>query len=199
MAMDSDSQQRWNQRYRDASPAEAKPMWLLQHFQYLLPPFGTALDLACGYAGNARLLHQLGLETSAWDISDELIGQLTTQFEQQQIGIATQVRDAVAHPPAAESFDVITVGHFLERSLFPSLIKALRPNGLLFYQTFSREQMDSDGPSNPAFRLAANELLHLTAGLRVRVFFDQGQCGDLFQGLRNESAIIAQRVDDESA
>ncbi len=37
-----------------------------------------------------------------------------------------------------ESFDVIVVSHLLDRTLAPALVAALRPGGLLYYQTSVR-------------------------------------------------------------
>ena len=65
--------------------------------------------------------------------------------------IASQARDIIARPPPPSSFDVIVVSHFLDRRLAPAIAWALRPGGLLFYQTFAREAVTDQGPSNPEF------------------------------------------------
>ena len=48
-------------------------------------------------------------------------------------------------------------------------MEALKPQGLLFYQTFTHERVTDQGPSNPSYRLAPNELLELFAPLHVLV------------------------------
>lgn len=189
-------QEKWNQRYQDSELA-GKPLQaaqVLRDYQHLLPDIGTALDLACGRGGNALFLAQRGLHVSAWDIADVALQQLQQLATQQQLAITTQVRDVVQSPPPAAMFDVIVVSYFLERALFPALITALKPNGLLFYQTFTQEKCTEQGPTNPDYLLAPNELLTLCAGLRVLVYREEGRVGDCRQGLRNEALIVAQSV-----
>ena len=100
----------------------------------------------------------------------------------------------LVHPPDPDSFDVICVGHFLERSLCPKIAAALRPGGLLFYQTFTEERVDDGGPGNPAFRLGCNELLRLFPDLVVRLYREEGRVGDMTRGFRNRAQLIAQRA-----
>lgn len=183
---------KWNQRYTDAADA-ALPIELLAEFSYLLPDRGDALDLACGRGGNALLLAKRGLDTRAWDISSVAIEQL--QSRAADLPLSAEVRDVVALPPDPGSFDVICVGHFLDRPLCAHLIEALRPGGLLFYQTFSLERVDDSGPGDGPFRLQVNELLSLFAPLTVRFYRDEGRVGDTRRGFRNRAQLIAQCVD----
>ena len=113
----------------------------------------------------------------------------------QGLAIECQARDVIAHPPPPQSFDLIVVSRFLERSLCPSIIDALRPNGLLFYQTFIRDKTDCNlGPSNPHFLLDTNELLRLFQGLTVRVYREDGMVGDRKRGVRNEACLVAEKT-----
>jgi tellurite methyltransferase len=108
--------------------------------------------------------------------------------------VHAEVRDVVACPPRAESFDVIVVSRFLERALAPALIAALRPAGLLFYQTFTQSTVgDPKGPMNPDYRLAPQELLRLFQPLRLRVYREEGSVGDTTRGWRNEALLVAQK------
>ncbi|MEW8205094.1 MAG: SAM-dependent methyltransferase, partial [Candidatus Thiodiazotropha taylori] len=83
--------------------------------------------------------------------------------------------------------------YFLERSLIPTLIQALKPGGLVFYQTFTRQAVSSEGPQNPAFRLADQELLQLFSQLHVRVYREEGRLGDLSLGSRDVAMLVAQK------
>lgn len=184
---------KWNARYQGADPAAARPCEVLKTFAHLLPPAGRALDLASGLGGNAGLLAAHGLETSAWDISPVGIDTLRAHAKSERLPIETQVRDVLAEPPEPDAFDVIVVAYFLERDLAPRIERALRRNGLLFYQTWTREAVDDCGPGNPAFRLAPNELLRLFPGLRVVSYREEGLFGDPARGLRNEAWLVATR------
>jgi tellurite methyltransferase len=42
------------------------------------------------------------------------------------------------------AFDVIVVSRFLDRTLSDAIIDALKPDGLLFYQTFTRDKDNTD-------------------------------------------------------
>jgi hypothetical protein len=88
---------------------------------------------------------------------------------------------------------VLVVTHFLDRGIVPALAAALRPGGLLLYQTFSREAVSTRGPSTPEWRLARNELLSLFAGLVVRAYREEGTLGDTGRGLRDLAYLVAQR------
>jgi len=183
----------WNQRYANAAHGEAA--WVLHEHTHLLPAQGQALDLACGLGANALFLAECGLSVSAWDRSSVAIERVQAAAAERGLSIAASVRDVVLEPPAAASFDVIVVTHFLARELFPALLAALRPGGLLFYQTFTAERIEGlDTPSNPDFVLVPNELLHLCAPLRIRAYREDGLTGDLTQGIRARAACVGQKT-----
>lgn len=64
-------------------------------------------------------------------------------------------------------FDVIVVVHYLHRPLFPALLEALCPGGLLVYETFTRTQATFGKPTNPRFLLEPGELGRLVQSLEV--------------------------------
>lgn len=183
---------KWDTRYRDADSAKAVPALVLKDFAHLLPSEGEALDLACGLGGNARFLAEKGLKVSAWDISPVAIDHL--QQAAGELAIDAEARDVIRHPPPAARFDVIVVSRFLERSLAPRLTGALRPGGLLFYQTFTKERVSGAGPREDTFRLAPNELLTLFAELRVVAYREEGRLGRLDRGFRDEAMLVAARL-----
>jgi len=183
---------KWDRRYRDRDCDPPAADVLTENLQ-LLPSSGRALDLACGLGASALLLAEQGLETVAWDLSHVAIERLKKSAGMRGLRIDAQVRDVCALPPAASSFDVILVSYFLERDLAPALTDALRPGGLLLYQAFSREAVSERGPSNPAFRLATNELLLLFRPLVVRVYREEGRIGDTGRGTRDIAALVAQK------
>jgi SAM-dependent methyltransferase len=65
------------------------------------------------------------------------------------------------------TFDVIVVVHYLHRPLFPALIEALAPGGVLVYETFTRAQAARGKPTNPDFLLEPGELLDLVQPLEI--------------------------------
>ena len=187
---DDELRLKWDGRYADAV-GEGVPIEVLVNNAHLLPASGLALDLACGLGGNALFMARRGLQTTAWDLSPVAIASL--QSAAGGLPIRAEVRDVTVLPPSPGQFDVICVGHFLDRELCPHIAAALRPGGLVFYQTFARERVDDSGPGSERFRLASNELLDLFPGLIVRVYRDEGRCGDITRGWRNRAQLIAQR------
>ena len=192
--MSTSDAEKWNARYREGSHLRAEPVRVLKEYSHLLPASGTALDLACGTGANALFLAQHGLETWAWDISREAIEQLQRSAARLDFKLHTEVRDVVRQPPDADAFDVVVVSHFLDRDLMPPVLRALRQNGLLYYQTFTKERVDDSGPGNEAYRLGKNELLELCRGLHIVMYREEGRLGDIRRGFRNEAMLIAQRL-----
>lgn len=190
-------EKKWNDIYAtdDQSTLQnlSKASYVVQEYSYLLPKSGLALDLACGLGGNAQFLAGLGLQTHAWDISKNAISSLEASCIKKGLSITTETRDIEQQPPAANSFDVICVSYYLERTLTQNIIDSLRPNGLLFYQTFINEKVSDNGPGNPLFRLRPNELLTLFSPLHVLIYQENGTVGDIRKGLRDTAVLVAQK------
>jgi 2-polyprenyl-3-methyl-5-hydroxy-6-metoxy-1,4-benzoquinol methylase len=190
--MKEELQHCWNQRYQHEI-TEQSPARVLSEHLYWLPQGGQALDLACGLGANALLLARYGLTTWAWDIASVAISRLDATVRAAGLVVHCEVRDVVVQPPEPERFDVIVVSRFLERSLAPALQAALRPGGLLFYQTFTKNRVSEAGPRSPAFLLEDNELLQLFGALKIRFYREEGQLGDTRRGFRDEAMLVAQK------
>jgi len=152
-----------------SDPNELATKWNVRH--------RFAAHLAAGRGGNARHLHQLGFTTTAWDLSSTAMNELNAA----QPGVKTEVRDVITSPPEPLSFDIIVVSRFLDRSICAAIEAALRPAGLLFYQTFTR------GLANPDYLLRPGELPTLFPTLRP-LWFEEPIDGD-------EAMLVAQRGD----
>lgn len=185
---------KWDTIYRQDSATQPEAAAILCGHIFLLPPHGTALDLACGLGGNALLLAGAGLTTEAWDISSVALEKLQQRANAEGLAIRTRCIDIQPDCLKPQSFDVIAVSRFLDRALCPAIISALKPGGLLFYQTFTREKTAQIGPNNPDYLLAENELLQLFSALRIVFYCEHGMIGDLAQGLRNEAQLIGQKA-----
>ena len=208
-----DIRKKWNERY-EVVHIPNQVIDVLELNLHLLPAQGKTLDLACGLGGNALRMAELGFESHAWDLSDSAIGKIQEFAQERHLSVFTKQcdisQDDVQVEMHKEGFDVIVVGHFLLREMIPSLISALRPGGLIYYQTFVEEHEPQDnvnsavhsesthsestrGPRNSLFRLRSNELLNLFSGLTVRYYREEGLLGDLDKGFRNEAMLVAQK------
>ncbi|MES9833203.1 MAG: methyltransferase domain-containing protein [Candidatus Thiodiazotropha sp. DIVDIV] len=183
----------WDERYGDQDKIP-RPAEVLLSNSHLLPSNGSALDLACGLGGNAMHLAALGLDVVAWDLSPVAIQRLQQLAQEKNLqNLKAEVRDVERHPPSANQFDVIVVSYFLERSLTAALINALKPGGLIYYQTFIRDAVSSEGPKNSNFRLADQELLRLFNKLKIRLYREEGRLGDPTRGSRDVAMLVAEK------
>lgn len=186
---------KWNNRYESVHVPN-QVIDVLELNLHLLPGTGKSLDLACGLGGNALRMSELGYESHAWDISDKAIDKVVEFSKERQLKLHTRQCDINQEVLEQESFDVIIVSRFLIRDLAPMLTAALKPGGLLFYQTFTQERTDlDDGPKNCHYRLKKNELLKLFPELIVRFYREEGCLGDTQKGFRNEAMLVAQKID----
>lgn len=185
--------EKWNDHYHSPDETPITASVVLSDNCHLLPAMGDALDLACGRGGNALLLAQQGLNVSAWDISDVVIEKLRQQADSQSVVLRADVRDVESQPPAAGQYDVIVVSYFLDRNIVNALMNALKPGGLIFYQTYSQERVSQRGPQRIEFRLRRQELLQLFAGLEIIVYREEGTLGDTRKGLRDEVMFVGRK------
>ncbi len=189
----SDTQKKWDAIYQKRAEGEYTAVRVLQENRHLLPKDGSALELACGMAANAVFLAQYGLNTTAWDISAVVVERLKASPAMKKLAITFEARDIVQQPPAVASYDVIVVSYFLDRSLIPHIKRALKPAGLIFYQTFTQTYVNEGGPRSRDFRLADNELLQLFSDYQVLAYREEGRVGEHRQGYRDEALIVAQK------
>ena len=189
----TDSAGKWNKIYAKSEDKEVRAAEVLSNNLHLLPTTGKALDLACGLGGNALILAESGLETYAWDISKQAIDKLRLYSDQNNISLHLETRDVSTSPPLTDTFDIIVVSRFLDRTLIPHITAALRQNGLIYYQTFIRDKTGDVGPRNPAYRLDSNELLSLFEPLHILFYREEGTQGNIELGYRNEAMLIGRK------
>jgi SAM-dependent methyltransferase len=170
----------WNSRYTDPSfhPAPQPNPFLLESLPFL--PRGRALDLACGAGQNAIHLAALGWQVTAIDVSSAALDRAAAlassrgvhlrrdrSFSSGDSKLLLIEADLESLSLPAASFDVILCLRYLQRSLFPAMERALRPGGILVYETFTTGQLSFEsGPRNPDHLLKPGELrtafFHLT-------------------------------------
>lgn len=176
-----------------ADPPPAR--FLIQQLHRL--PKGKVLDVAAGSGRHALFLASLGYQVDAVDRDEDAIAQLSSSARARNLtGVTTRALDLEQPPPhkpdlGHETYDAILVFFYLSRPLFPYLIEALKPGGMLFYETFTMDNhFQHRHPRRQEFCLNHGELLDLTASLRV-VHYDEG----LHEGHHgSESVYTAQLV-----
>jgi 2-polyprenyl-3-methyl-5-hydroxy-6-metoxy-1,4-benzoquinol methylase len=188
------AQEKWDKIYSQVDKKAPPACAALRDNSHLLPPTGNALDIACGLGSNALFLAEQGFVTDAWDISPIAIKKLQQTASQRALPLTATQTDLSTLEPAAEQYDVIVVSHYLDRPFCQTIISMLKPEGLLFYQTFTAEKVSAEGPSSPAFVLAKNELLQLFSALKLIVYREEGLVGDKSRGFRNQAMLVAMKA-----
>jgi SAM-dependent methyltransferase len=198
------SQSDWDAKHRLAAAAQpAEPASIVQELLPLLPR-GPALDVACGTGRHSLLLGARGQHVTAVDWSGAGLEALEARaladgLPIRRISSAEQIGkrhhggiDLVQadleqlHLPES-TFELILSVQYLQRSLFPQLQRALRPGGVLLFETFTRAQLEfNGGPRNPEYLLRSGELRNAFSGLRV-LFYRELRAG---QGI---ASLMAQK------
>lgn len=142
---------RWDEKYLD-NPMPDEPIKLISDYANLATG-NQALDIACGMGRHSKYLASLGFDVDALDISSVAIEQL-----QNIPNIHAKEVDFDTYTLPKEQYDLIICTYFLERRLFPQMIKALKPNGIILIETFLYDPNNERKASNPAFLLKKGEL-----------------------------------------
>lgn len=144
--------------------------WLIDNAD-LLPRDGKkVLDVACGRGRHALLLASAGFDVRAIDRNPDAIAFLRATAERLRLSLTAEVVDLEGDAPpdlGTGEYDAVFVFNYLYRPLMPALRAALKPDGRLFYETFTTRQAERGHPKNPAFLLQDGELAQLVAPLTV--------------------------------
>ena len=142
--------------------------WLVENAS-LLPSKGRVLDVACGAGRHALLLAALGLDVHGVDRDPERIATLRNTAQRLGLPVVADVVDLEAEDVilGTDAYQLILGVHYLHRPLFPTLVDALAPGGVLFYETFTVAQKKYGKPSNPDYLLRHGELSRLVSGLEI--------------------------------
>lgn len=143
--------ERWNEKYQD-NKIPNRPIELIVKYSGLAS--GTqALDIACGMGRHSKYLASKGFNVDALDISDVAINSLKDEprIHAREVDFDTYILQK-------NRYDLIVCTYFLERKLFPQMIEALKPKGIILYETLLYDDKNERKPSNSAFLLDKKEL-----------------------------------------
>ena len=147
----------------------AEPSDWVRRWAPRVGPGAAVLDVACGGGRHARFFAGLGHPVDAVDRDAAAVAALAGVP-----GVTALCADIEngAWPYAGRRFGAVVVTNYLHRPLFPALIAALAPDGVLMYETFAQGNERYGRPSNPDFLLRRGELLQVAAGLRIIAYED---------------------------
>jgi tellurite methyltransferase len=142
--------------------------WLLANMD-LIARDRTVLDVASGRGRHALLLASRGWDVHAVDRDPAALATIAERAR--ALGVVVQTRCLDLEQDDADlgqdRHGTIVVFSYLHRPLFPALVRALTPGGVLLYETFTIGQRARGHPQNPAFLLQPGELAQLVAPLAI--------------------------------
>ena len=129
------------------------------------------LDFACGRGRHTRLALGLGHLVTAVDVDCSGLEDLRGSP-----GLTILERDLESEPWPfpVHSFDMVIVSNYLWRPLLSEIGAAVRPGGLLVYETFGLGNEAYGKPSNPDFLLKPGELFETFSPSFEVLHFNEG-------------------------
>ena len=182
------SQSDWDAKHRLA--AETPPSEPASIVRELLPllPVGPALDIACGTGRHALFLAGRGQHVTAVDFSSVALDVLEARAQDMRArvhrskslheverplrgGLELTQADLERTELPERCYALILCIQYLQRSLFSQMARALRPDGVLLFETYTRAQLEfAGGPRNPSYLLETGELREAFPELSVTFY-----------------------------
>jgi tellurite methyltransferase len=171
----------WEDRYRGRSGGagadaphrhadEAPSDFLVSHADLVQ---GRVLDVAAGAGRNALFLARRGNVVEAIDISLAGLRLACAAARAEGLRLLAVQADLEVFPLPIDRYDAVINIRYLQRSLFGPLQRALRPGGVIIFETFLLEQQQFCHPRNPAFLLRRGELRAAFSDCEI-LFYEEG-------------------------
>jgi len=137
-------------------------------------PSGCALDIACGTGAVSLFLAGRGYRVDAVDISDVALAALAGRHPDIRVVCA----DLDTFDLTTGRYSVITNIRYLNRRLFPQMITALRPGGLLLFESFLKSpEREMDRGFKRDYLLDENELSDVFASSLDILYYAESDSG----------------------
>jgi len=178
---------KWNQKHIE-QPYPDVPSPTLESYIHLAKK-GRALDLACGMGRHSRFMRDQGFEVDAVDLSDTAIKSLKSEKNINPIEA-----DLDHFLPQKEHYELINHVHFLQRRLFPYIKEALKPGGILVFETFvENEATPLKSFSNRDHLLRSNELLHAFISMQI-LYYEEKRIVKLNREDAYLASLVARKI-----
>ena len=169
------NKERWDERYdRKMYIYGKEPTAFLKDKIDLLEK-GKALVLAMGEGRNAVYLAQHGFNVTGVDISAVAIEKCKQLAEDRRAVVKTVVADLTDYDMGHEQYNLITNFYFYDKSLFPKVIRALKPGGMFILEQFSIDHLKQGvkfGPKTDKYLVKPNEFLELFKSTHILYYED---------------------------
>lgn len=134
---------------------------------------GHVLDLACGFGRNGLFCLQQGCEVTFAERNELALDDIKVRANSSLAHywpVDLELPDT--QPMAGKSYEGILVFRYLHRPLMTSILAAIKPGGVLIYETFTEQQAGIGRPTNPDFLLKSGELEAYVAGWDIKHSFE---------------------------
>jgi len=153
----SADRRRWEERYAAGTHTgmEQPAEFLATHAELIR---GRVLDIAAGAGRNALFLARRGCRVDAIEIAFAGLRILQTAARTEGLDVRPVQADLESFPLPPGVYDAVINIRYLQRALFGELQRALKPGGLIVFETFLVDQRTIGHPTNPAHLLERGEL-----------------------------------------
>jgi tellurite methyltransferase len=175
-----DDRAKWDGKYASAGEVdEVSPVSFLSEnigrLISMLRRRPRAMDLAAGEGRNSVFLAQRGFRVEAVDISPVGLQRARRRAVMQGVEVQLLAADLSAFAIPVARYDLVVNFFFLQRSLFPAMARALRPGGILIFETYTtRHQLQQARPMRRAFLLEPGELCNAFPTLETLLYEEKG-------------------------
>lgn len=149
---------------------------LIEHIN-LFPSGGKVLDVAMGRGRNAIYLARNGFQVTGLEIDTEAIQACEDLVRKENLPVEIRqvdLEDLASYEIESSYYDGIICFFYLQRNLIPRLKEALKPGGVIIYETFLIDNHIKFGhPRHKEYCFNHNELLHLFIDYRI-LFYREG-------------------------
>jgi 2-polyprenyl-3-methyl-5-hydroxy-6-metoxy-1,4-benzoquinol methylase len=166
-------QQGWEQHYLDKEQEDLQPPDTLLTDNRTLLTGGTALDIAMGSGRNALFLAECGYAVTCIDRAESAVKLAEQTAKKRGLNLNAVQADMLDVDLGIEQFDLIANFYFLERDLIPRIKQALKPDGLVFFETFTSWGISRDDPRYRKFLIDPNELLTMFSDFFIMFYHER--------------------------
>jgi SAM-dependent methyltransferase len=191
--MASDDRQRWEERYAGGQrgPERAPSEFLVAHADWIR---GRVLDVAAGSGRNALFLARRGNVVDAIDISFAGLQSARAAAVAEGLAVRALQADLESFPLPVARYDAAINIRYLQRSLFEPLQRAVKPGGIILFETFLIDQQLLGHPRNPAHLLQHGELRQAFASCEILIY-SEGRV-ESADGSAYVAQLLARRLSD---
>ena len=174
-----EDRQRLEGRYRSGrrSATEAPSEFLVAHAGLIA---GRVLDVAAGAGRNAVFLARRGAVVEALDISLTGLRLARDVAVAEGLSLLAAQVDLESFPLPRRRYDAIINIRYLQRALFEPFRQAIKPEGIILFDTFLIDQQSISEHRNAAYLLQRGELRAAFSDCEILVYEEglyQTSCG----------------------